>query len=211
MAEEKGGIPSVPWPTVLTVMAVVGGVYFLLAPLNSSRPGGLPGQSSASLGYQDARARLWEDPVKAAMRHREQVDALLVRKPADKQAEEEARHQIEGERLAHSADNLKQQLGQFVQNGERVLVLPVMVEGGPYPENTEARLRARHAVLSALALAQLTPDDGEHVGYVEFNWPRRIELAAPPLDLAKVPPTEPTLVVPYEWCSYSGGSGLVAQ
>lgn len=45
-----------------------------------------------------------------------------------------------------------------------------MLHGGPYPENTEARLRQRHAVLSALSVAGFVPRNGEHLGFVDMPW-----------------------------------------
>jgi hypothetical protein len=203
MAEENGGGGfSIPWPTVFTLVALAGGVFFFLPPLSSSRPGGAPGQSSAMLGFQDADARLWEDPVKAALRHRAHFDAMLEQSPNDEQAKKELELRIRGERELHSIAHLRKQINGLYTAGEPVLILPVMIEGGSYPENSEARLRSRHAVLCALSMADLTPDDGEHLGYVQVNWPRRISPDARPAALSRVDASEPALVIPFEWCSY---------
>ena len=108
MAEENGGGGfSIPWPTVFTLAALAGGLFFFLPPLSSSRPGGTPGQSSATLGFQDVDARLWEDPVKAALRHRADFDELLKKSPKDEQAAKDLVQEIKGERELHSIAHLR--------------------------------------------------------------------------------------------------------
>src|SRR5262245_29256281 len=64
---------SIPWPVLMTLVAAVGGALCYFRPLISSRPSGELGESPVALGYQDAPARLWQDPFKAA---REQMAAL---------------------------------------------------------------------------------------------------------------------------------------
>ena len=43
--------------------------------------------------------------------------------------------------------------------GEKVLLLPVILRGGPYSEDREFRLRTRYAVVSALGVAGYQPKD----------------------------------------------------
>jgi len=61
--------------------------------------------------------------------------------------------------------------------------------GGSYVEGTEARLRTRYAVVSALGVACFVPEDSEHIGYVEWK-PRPPVPAIVPYEKLKVP---------YEW------------
>jgi hypothetical protein len=74
-----------------------------------------------------------------------------------------------------------------------LLILPVMIPGGPYAENNERRLRTRQAVISGLAVSGFTPKDGERIGYFLLPQP----------DLSNSVAESPSLlsarVVPYEW------------
>src|SRR5260221_4532888 len=151
MAEEKGSGFSVPWQAVLTLAAIVS-VYFLLPPINRLRPGGAPGPSSGGLGAQDADARLWEDPVKAVARHQAALASMSERAPQDEIAASAWKARLAAERHLHDADTLKKALGEYWNSNAKVLVMPVMIQGGIYPEDSEARLRARHAVLWNLRL-----------------------------------------------------------
>ena len=54
------------------------------------------------------------------------------------------------------------------EDGRHLLLLPVMVTGGPYVESAERRLRARQAVLTALGAERFVPKEGEHIGYFEL-------------------------------------------
>ena len=68
-------------------------------------------------------------------------------------------------------------------------VLLVMVQGGPYVEGIESRIRTRYAVVSALGVACFVPEDSEHIGYAQWK-PHPPPGATLPYD---------KLNVPYEW------------
>jgi hypothetical protein len=98
-----------------------------------------------------------------------------------------------------------------------MLVLPVMVDGGPTAVQAEARLRARVAVLSALGVSGFEPADGEHIGYFTLPWPSSTSPGPIPktfwddftksVDAPKRENREEfqqdlpqDLLVPFEWC-----------
>ena len=68
----------------------------------------------------------------------------------------------------HDVTNLAEQITHKAgKKNEEVVVLGVMVGGGPYAEDVEARTRYRYAALSALGELDYVPDDSEHIGYLE--------------------------------------------
>lgn len=75
--------------------------------------------------------------------------------------------------LAHSVAELRCKIKAdrkiFEFNKKPLHVLAVMVPSGPYAEDKERRLRARYAVISALTDLAYTPQDPEHIEFVEFK------------------------------------------
>lgn len=51
----------------------------------------------------------------------------------------------------------------------KLLILSVMLQGGPYAEAAENRMRTRYAVLSALGQAGYKPEHAEHLRYVSYQ------------------------------------------
>jgi hypothetical protein len=83
MADQKSE-SIIPWPAVVALVAMIGGAYWYLDPLTSSRPRVDPRQSSQSLNAQDVDSRLWQDPVATTGVLKEQ---LLLEKPRDERLE----------------------------------------------------------------------------------------------------------------------------
>lgn len=81
-------------------------------------------------------------------------------------------------------------------------VLAVMVPGGPYANDREARLRHRYALVSGLISSGYKPKDAEHIGFVDFAGACNKALQEKDLTsiqeeesrLCKMPP-----IMPYEW------------
>src|SRR5258706_5515019 len=200
MAEEKGGSWSLPWPTVLTIVTLIGGVSAFFTPLVSSRPSGAAAKSTFTLGDQSVDARLWQDPLVPTQQH---YDLLQWR--AEKQGSTtQPSALVKAELLQRQIGRLTREIARKTRGGQRLLILPIMISGGPYPEDAESRLRTRHAVLSALSMAMFRPEDGEHLGYVAVPWPRELTEGAAPPALNDPLPSEPPLVIPYEWCRNIG-------
>jgi hypothetical protein len=76
-----------------------------------------------------------------------------------------------------------------------VAILPVMVTGSPYPEDSEWRLRSRYALISGLNVCNFVPEDSQHIGYIRVPWPN---------DAGVTPSVtnDPSLIVPYEWFTW---------
>src|SRR4051794_12308193 len=102
---------------------------------------------------------------------------------------------------------------------KRVLVLAVMQSGGPYTEDSEMRVRSRHAVVTALGRAAYAPEDDEHIGFVTIDWPRMRfpdwQGYKPPIEAGSSPEKEAaskpglgdvSLNIPYEWWRQQGTS-----
>ena len=73
--------------------------------------------------------------------------------------------------LAHSIEELRCKINRKNPdtNAKSLHVLAIMVPGGPYAEDKERRLRIRYAVISALTESLYTPQDPEHIEFVEFK------------------------------------------
>ena len=145
-------------------------------------------------------ARLWQDPFEAVKNDRQRSKAGN-HDPKDR---------------AHLLEDLQEQLSSISIDSQKPLyIIPVILPGGPYPENAEMRLRVRDAILSGVSVAQYIPEDTEHIGYIDIPWIREISdlKSAKEIeneqyfqDLTKNP-SPPSLKrdvthisIPYEWC-----------
>ena len=151
---------DIPWATLLPLVAVLAGVIAQYKPLVSKRPA-VPSENTIPvIAAQDVDARLWQDPFSVAEKQKSLLDAQIV---ANK-----------GSAELHDVSSLVKLLGKRAmetRENERVLLLAVMVDAGPYSEQGESRLRARPAVLEALSESGFVPLDGEHIGFVTADWP----------------------------------------
>jgi len=160
MADEPTKKFDLPWATLLPVLAALGGVISQFKPLVSTRPPVASEKAIAVTAEQDVDARLWQDPIAVAQKQEALLGAEIragrVQDPA-------ARHD-----LNTLADLLSERANKF---SKKVLLLAVMLEAGPYSEQSESRLRTRQAVLEGLSESGFLPVDGEHIGYVTTSWP----------------------------------------
>lgn len=164
MADEEKRAFDIPWATLLPLIAALAGVIAQLRPLVSSRPAA-PGEKAIEvMAQQDVDARLWQDPLLVAQKAKAQLDAELLVRPVP--AERLARHQLE--RLVERVRSLAR--------GSKVLLLAVMLDSGPYPEQGESRLRARQAILAGMNESGWVPVDSEHIGYVAVPTPTAFEM-----------------------------------
>ena len=66
----------------------------------------------------------------------------------------------------HATPALAARIKETIEaKNNRVLLLAVMLESGPYLEQAESRLRARRAVLEGLSESGFIPVDSEHIGF----------------------------------------------
>jgi len=165
---------------LIAVLFMASGIVVKSIPLESRRPVDPERVKLTHAGRQDIEARLWEDPF-TAMRH------VKGRSP-----EQRCKESLEDR--AHHPDALRKSIAYRADRGHAVSVLPVMVPGGPYFEDGEARRRSRYAVVFALLQSGWTPASEDKLGYI---WTLESCAEAPWARLA------PELL-PYEWFRFSG-------
>src|SRR5258706_3931103 len=88
MATEKSDPSSFPYGSLLAIIVLVAGVVVHQLPLESKRPGGPGTKRLVTENIQDVDARLWQDPLAAAQRARDEEST--------KARGQEARDQQEG-------------------------------------------------------------------------------------------------------------------
>jgi hypothetical protein len=158
---------DLPWPAIAAALVAVGGVFLYLNPLQTSRPAE---QTGLHLGFnhlQDVDARLWQDPLRTTAEHETLV-----------QEQKDAGRNVEDS--LHAVETFREKL-----SSPSYWVLAVMIQGGPYAEYSESRLRTRQAVLEALGKQSYVPQDGEHIGYIKIDKPEW---------------DWHNMIVPFEWC-----------
>jgi hypothetical protein len=160
--DESSGLPvnGLLW---VAILAAGGLFYFHQAPWKDSRPSELATPMYPIGAEQNIDARLWQDPIGAVARGRQ----------------DETHHKSKDSKGDRSEDLHKPSVlasGLCDRNSRtdsHPLIMGVMVLGGPYPEYAESRRRARYAVLAAMNEAGFAPESPEHIGYVvpENAWP----------------------------------------
>lgn len=180
------GLLSSGW---LAAVLLAAGAFVLREPLlQSTRPAANEPRIEQRFAAQDVDARLWQDPLGAVMRAREERVRKLGR------AEQQAL-----ERQQQGLAAFQQEIAARLPAGDpagRIIVLAAMVSGGPYAESVESRRRMRYAVLAALNAADYAPADTEHLGYF-------LPQSQPPRTLPEA--------VPYEWFKPLPGRQPVAH
>src|SRR6266487_3403214 len=183
MAEDDKRKFDIPWATLLPLIAVLGGIVAQYKPLVSTRPPVPSEKAIPVIAEQDVDARLWQDPISVAQKQKALLDSPIGQDEAKK-----------GVAKLHELRSLTDLLSERVKTfHNNVLLLAVMLDAGPYSEQAESRLRARHAVLEGLSESGFVPVDGEHIGFVTAEWP-------PPEANAPSPAIERALVLPWEEC-----------
>jgi hypothetical protein len=190
------------WP-VLAVFLIATGYIQLQPQLESPRPAGGAALPEPRKPGDLVRARLWEDPLSAvaqafastpapqpAEQHTSWLRRILDPARTSKPSPEDRRSRSLSASLTKRLGELQAQVGQG--GPTRILVLLAMLDGDPYPDEIEWRLRTRLAVLSALGSERFVPEDADHLDvfvlpgsekdpvYVPFEWfePQRTTPAA---------------------------------
>jgi hypothetical protein len=146
----SGGLPG--GGLIVVTLLAAGALFVSHAPLETSRPTQTEPYLDRTEAAQDVDARLWQDPFGAVASAREKVSKQ------GGAAQDPKRH---GEQ--QFADELRRQADAGGDRG--VVVLAVMLYGGPYTEQAESRRRTRQAVLSGLSASGFVPVDNQHLGY----------------------------------------------
>ncbi len=151
MAEDKkkGGDFALPSTGMFAVaLAVIGLIWSGPAQLIDERPVSHMESDNDKGQLQDVDARLWQDPLGA-------LEKGTV-KTTSQRSDDHAPKKI-----------LATAFGKGELPTDSLLMLAVMIPGGPYPEDEEGRRRSRYAVLSGLATLDYTPEDSQHIGYIK--------------------------------------------
>lgn len=174
----------IPITAVLAVLGI-GGYLLYDRPFVSVRPDQPPSYSRTYPSTEDIDARLWEDPFPPAHAH----PTSEICRPASASGEggstAPATFQLY-EDSAHTLRNLafevRRRVGdtaRFTEEAtaapsaspaDRIALMPVMVPGEPYAEQSERRRRMRNAVLSGLATSGYVPERGELIGHIDSCW-----------------------------------------
>jgi hypothetical protein len=174
MAEPHTDKPKLPLTSMLALVAVVSGLLVSQVPLKTSRPISPDAEHQVLVGDDRVQSRLWQDPFEA-------VDAHL---------EEERKRAQESPGLLHGSHDLKELARKIhlnVPENTSFIMMLVMVDGSPYSNGMESRLRHRYALVSGLGASEYLPEAAEYVRF--FQWNRKS------CDQSHCP----TLNVPVEW------------
>jgi hypothetical protein len=179
---------DIPWGTLLPLAAALAGIIAQVRPVISERPTANLGEKTIeAIGDQDVDARLWQDPLAVAQKARDKY--LAESEFCFTPTESPPPHSLQG--LANKIRKCvkSEDIAAGVhQDPDRLLLLGVMIDAGPYAEQAESRLRSRQAVLEALSESGFVPVDSEHIGFVTSAWPLGLQNA------------EKTLLLPWEEC-----------
>lgn len=205
---------------VVVILAIAGAFYLYEKPFEVTRPVEEKNAISTSLGPQFVGARLWQDPFTALSHssdHQEvflgaltEIEHRLGRHSEQSRGDAKEDSRKDGDTFRNQRlEVLQQALKKYALGSKEIIVMPVMVFGGRYVENIEARRRYRYAVLAALAASEYRPMDAEHIGYFQLPWFDRFELGklfsdpcAESLRANLSVPQSVRLAVPYEWLEF---------
>lgn len=158
MAEQQDDKSRLPLAGVLALVAMISSflIYEGIS-LKTSRPIDKEMANTAFLGKGLVQSRLWQDPFEAVETYRLQ-EAKQPKKP----------ELTDGPPTSRTLENL---VKVIQESGIRpdLRVMPVFVDGSPYVNGVESRLRDRYAMVSALGAAGYVPESGEYIRVLEWG------------------------------------------
>ena len=166
--DNKSSMGSLPGPGLTWVLLLVAGAFLAHeVPWQGSRPTAPGAKTYAYAAKQDVDARLWQDPLGAVARGRDDIRKRYGdERPAPATDAGKTQPPAPTERSEHAFDRLREQIAARSVHRPPALILGVMIPGAAYPESVEYRRRARYAALAGLHRMGFTPDDAQHLGYV---------------------------------------------
>ena len=189
MKPTENGPFQIPVYAIIVLILGATGIFYFDNPLTSFRP--TESIEKPKLMSAAVEARLWQDPISAVRRHRRE----------SKEKDPSANSALFGDEPRILCRKIQKLL---LDEGKKILILPVMVPGGSSVENYETRLRSRYAVLAALDSAGYSPSQSDRIRWVrieQWSWKSEEETHKP-------------LIVPYEWCEQSllhPGAPIIVQ
>jgi hypothetical protein len=198
----KGDDSKFSIATTVTLALAVAAMVLVKEPLKSSRPSGTGTEMNGVSKEMKARARLWEDPVAAALKQvesrKKNVLTLTGEVPLSQasgvglqKSSETVRMTLQprGERSDDNGLNdLKKDIIARIRAGESITALVVLTAGGPYANDSESRIADRYALEAALDAGCFAPESTEFVRY--FTW----QFSGDPV------------TTPYEWYGRNKGA-----
>lgn len=176
MDEPRRSESVLPVSLMVALAAAIAGGVLLKEPLKSSRP---PITEEWRSAPEKVNARLWQDPFRAVAQHRQKeesarreaervrIDVTLTAPTQPAVQNVRATAAVESPTRHHHSLDEETSILEGMKIGSYA-VLGVMLDGTPYSEGSESRLRSRYAVVSALDTAGYTAVDGEHIQF--FTW-----------------------------------------
>ncbi|MEA3277813.1 MAG: hypothetical protein U9Q81_21535, partial [Pseudomonadota bacterium] len=125
-------------------------------PLESERPRSAKIEPAPLGRYEVVPARLWEDPFEAIARIR----------PASNQ-ENSGSDQSD---VRPPANPVRDYLNDLAKHDAEIVLMPILVSGGPYPTLRETRLRRRLAVLAGLGTSNRLPVRSDRLGHWQWEF-----------------------------------------
>jgi hypothetical protein len=167
MDEKNGKNPLLALTVATMLFAALGVVWYKQAPYKDIRPS----VQEIPEATQKIRARLWQDPFQAVMDYEAKLPAGT--KPSTAQEKPGRTSDRTEEEEDPDAFSLSPYQGTTLEeelaNKKDITILAVMVPGGPYDGNIEARITLRYAVLAALNVLGYYPDDPTHIKFFKIQ------------------------------------------
>ena len=190
MAEQQDDKSKLPLTGIFALLAIAGSflIYEGIS-LKTSRPVDKETPSHVFLGKGLIQSRLWQDPFEAVESHRpkEEKEEENGEKGEKDGKQPVPRASGNDPHTLHTLIEVIRDSG--IQSGLRVL--PVFVDGSPYVNGVESRLKDRYAMISALGAAGYVPESGEFIRV--FRWSRE-KAAEAGAGAANGPGSQATLV-----------------
>lgn len=173
MAEQQDDKSKLPLTGIFALLAMAGSflIYEGIS-LKTSRPIDKETPSHIFLGQGLIQSRLWQDPFEAVESYR------LQEEKGKKEEKEEKKPVLQpAGNDPHTLHTLLEVIrNSGMQSGLRVL--PVFVDGSPYVNGVESRLKDRYAMVSALGAAGYVPESGEFIRFFRWNREKAAEASA---------------------------------
>ncbi len=188
MSEDKNKGPILPISGLVILLAALGLTIFPQSPFKGSRPS----VTELREPYEKIRARLWQDPFRAVVDY--------VKAPGTSAPARDAGHfglscALQDNMTAE--DSLLNQIQKKRETQTEIIILGVMVFGGPFADETEMRIRMRYAALSGLRRLNFEPEDPEHIDYISI------------VDKGKPTTNSLSNILPFEWLTHPDNRSAV--
>lgn len=169
MAGESGQQSHVVPTSLLVLVLGIGGYYFVDSPLKSARHKEANDPPNVTyIADESIRARLWQDPLNPVYKHWERYTGAVASRSEESAEDGEPVLPVgvaEPKSISDLRRNVSRLLSDPVCLSESLLIVPMIVSGGWYPNDREQRRRDRYALVSALSAANYSPRNAGRLGF----------------------------------------------